>query len=73
VTNAILHHVYLWGYSGHVLPRWARQAMAGTELHRAWFLGFNGFFEQDGTHYGLARPYGFRAEDEEEMCGRVKL
>lgn len=57
VTNAVLHHVYLWGYSGRALPRWARQAIAGTELHRAWFLGFNGFFEQDGTRYGLARPY----------------
>lgn len=57
MTNAVRHRVYLWGYTGHTLPRWARRVVAGTDLHRAWFLGFHGFFEQDGTSYGLARPY----------------
>ncbi|ABI93379.1 hypothetical protein RD1_A0080 (plasmid) [Roseobacter denitrificans OCh 114] len=33
--------------------------MGGTELHRARFLGFHGFFEQDGIRYGLAHPYPF--------------
>ncbi len=57
IRNRLLHRVYLWGYAGHALPRWTRQAIAGSELHRAWFLGFNGFFDQDGVSYGLDHPY----------------
>lgn len=59
MTNAILHRVYLWGYAGHGLPRCAPQAMAGSSLHHAWFLGFHGYFDQDDTSYGLANPYSF--------------
>jgi hypothetical protein len=55
--EALYHRVYLWGYSGHQPPRWLRRALAGSQWHRAWFLGFSGFFEQDGTSFGLARPY----------------
>ena len=57
MSNAVLHRVYLWGYTGHTLPRWARRVVAGSDFHRAWFLAFYGFFEQDSTSYGLARPY----------------
>ncbi len=59
MTQHALHRVYLWGYAGHVAPRWMRRILAGTGLHRAWFLGFHGFFVQDGVSYGLARPYPF--------------
>lgn len=59
MSDAILHRVYLWGYSGHAVPRWVRRTVAKSGLHRAWFLGFHGFFEQDGIQYGLARPYPF--------------
>ena len=55
-----LHHVYIWGYSGKHMPRWARRAMAGTGLHRAWFLGFHGFFAEAETQYGIGNPYGGR-------------
>lgn len=57
MREQLLHRFYLWGYQGHTAPRWARRVMAKTDVHRAWFLGFHGFFEQDGTSYGLARPY----------------
>ncbi|GGX72445.1 hypothetical protein GCM10007385_46530 [Tateyamaria omphalii] len=57
MRDFLSHQVYLWGYCGHAAPRWARRAFAKTEAHRAWFLGFHGFFEQDGASYGLARPY----------------
>jgi hypothetical protein len=48
--------VYLAGYGGWVMPRWLRRLIAGTELHRAWVLGFNGYFKQDGDSYCRARP-----------------
>lgn len=57
MTNALHHRIYLWGYAGNALPKWVRRALAGNGLHRAWFLGYSGFFEQDGIRYGLARPY----------------
>lgn len=57
MKQAILHRVYLAGYSGQIMPRWLRRAMAGSEIHRAWFLGFNGFFIEAGVSYGLANPY----------------
>lgn len=57
MIEALYHRVYLWGYSGHQPPRSLRRALAGSHIHRAWFLGFNGFFAQEGTSYGLAHPY----------------
>ena len=53
----LLHRVYLCGYQGRTAPRWARRVMAKTEAHRAWFLGFHGYFEEDGTRHGLAHTY----------------
>lgn len=57
MINALLLNIYLWGYAGNAAPRWARRAFAGTHPHRAWFLGYHGFFEQDGVRYGMANPY----------------
>ncbi|MCY4316722.1 MAG: hypothetical protein OXC66_11505 [Roseovarius sp.] len=48
MADKILLRVYLWGYSGQTLPRWMRRFLARTSLHQAWFLGFAGFFKQDG-------------------------
>ncbi len=39
-----LHRIYLWGYGGGQMPRWLRQLIAGSETHRAWVLGRDGFF-----------------------------
>ena len=50
--------VYLVGYRGWYMPRALRRIIAGSELHRAWLLGFLGYFEEDGVRYGLANPYG---------------
>ena len=55
--EALYHRVYLWGYSGHQLPRGLRCALAGSHIHRACVLCFNGFFLQEGTSSGLAHPY----------------
>lgn len=55
--NAIHMRLYLAGYGGWEMPRSIRRLIARTEFHRAWFLGFNGFFEQDGISYGLVNPY----------------
>ncbi|MFV1761502.1 hypothetical protein VWY69_00260 [Phaeobacter sp. A90a-4k] len=55
--NAICQRIYLAGYGGWIMPRIIRKLVAGTQVHRAWFLGFNGFFKQDGIAYGSARPY----------------
>lgn len=40
MKRAFLHRVYLAGYTGQIMPRWMRRAFPGSELHRAWFLGF---------------------------------
>lgn len=54
---AFLHRVYLAGYTGQIMPRWMRKAFPGSDLHRAWFLGFKGCFEENGIRYGPANPY----------------
>ena len=48
---------YLAGHAQLALPHRLRKAIAGSELHRAWLVGFLGFFEQDGLAYGPAHPY----------------
>ncbi len=55
--NRIYHRIYLAGYSGWHMPRRVRRMIAGTEFHRAWFLGSAGYFTQNGVAYGLAKPY----------------
>ncbi len=54
-------HAYLAGYSGWSMPRLLRKLIAGSEIHRAWLLGWLGYFSQDGTAFGPALPYGSRA------------
>lgn len=49
--------IYLAGYGGYTLPRFLRRFFAKSEIHRAWFLGRHGYFEQDGIKYGLSTPY----------------
>ncbi|GGB09138.1 hypothetical protein GCM10011491_41370 [Brucella endophytica] len=48
---------YLYGYQGKALSRLLRKLIAGSEVHRAWLLGYLGFFEQDGVRFGPANPY----------------
>ena len=57
LTTAILHRVYLLGYGGWNCPRAIRRMVAGTVIHRAWFLGSTRHFSQNGIRFGLARPY----------------
>lgn len=57
MIGAILHRVYLTGYTGWVMPRLICKAIAGSELHRAWYLGYTGHFTQNGVRYGLDNPY----------------
>lgn len=57
MKRAFLLRVYIAGHRRHIMPRWLRKLLAGSELHRAWFLGFTGYFEENGTAYGLANPY----------------
>ena len=57
MMNSIYHQTYMAGYSSWNMPRWVRRFIAGRQFHRAWFLGFNGYFEQDGIAYGLSNPY----------------
>lgn len=52
-----LQPIYLAGHGGWKMPRKLRRCIAKSEMHRAWFLGYSGFFEQDGIRYGFARPY----------------
>ncbi len=58
VKTRCLHRIYLWGYGGGQMPRWLRQLIAGSEIHRAWVLGRDGFFEESGIQYGPANAYG---------------
>ena len=58
MMKAIYFRAYLSGHSGRLLPRQVRRLIAGTELHRAWLLGYLVFFEQDGIKFGPANPYG---------------
>ncbi len=57
MKRSFLHRIYLAGYSGRVMPRCIRKLVAGSELHRARFLGFKGCFEEQGLRYGPANPY----------------
>lgn len=57
MIDALAHRFYLHGYQGKTLPRAVRCILARTELHRAWFSGWHGCFEQDGTAYGPSNPY----------------
>jgi hypothetical protein len=57
VIAALAHRFYLHGYARRPLPRIVRRALARTELHRAWFSGWHGCFEQDGIAYGPSNPY----------------
>ena len=54
MRNAVLHWIYLKGYSGFKFPASFRRMIAGSEIHRAWFLGFTGHFAENGVRYGLA-------------------
>jgi hypothetical protein len=63
MINAIYQRIYLAGYGGFALPRLLRRILAKTQIHRAWFLGFNGYFEQDGTKYGLSNQYSIMEID----------
>ena len=56
--NALYHRIYLCGNDGKIMPRWLRKILAGSEFHRAWMLGFKGFFVESGVRYGPANPYG---------------
>ncbi len=62
--SRIFFLIFIAGYSGWQMPRFLRRMIARSELHRAWFLGATGFFEQDGTRFGLANPYRDEIFDE---------
>lgn len=55
--RSVYMQVYLIGHGGKVLPRALRKLIAGTEIHRAWLIGYMGFFGEDGIRYGPANPY----------------
>ena len=57
MNTAILHRIYLYGYSQNILPAWFRRILARSELHRAWLSGFNSCFAENGTSYGPSNPY----------------
>lgn len=57
MIRAVLHRVYLWGYTDQSAPRWARRLFARSDIHRAWLLGFHGVFEEAGQSYGPTNPY----------------
>lgn len=60
MSNALLHQVYLHGYQWRNLPRWIRRAFARSGIYRAWLLGRDGCFFEDGIQYGPANPYGLK-------------
>ena len=57
LPRPVLLSVYLAGHEGRQVSRWVRRVFGGTELHRAWLLGFLWFFAQEGVRYGPANPY----------------
>lgn len=65
--NDFLLQIFLQGHSGKVMPRRLRRLIAGSEIHRAWVLGYKGFFEEDGVRYGPANPYGSRFDPLQEF------
>ena len=52
MSNALLQRVYLHGYQRRKMPHWFRRVFAGTEIHRAWLLGRDGYFIENGIQYG---------------------
>jgi hypothetical protein len=59
----LYHRIYLAGHRRWVMPRWLRRFIARSNIHRAWFLGFNGYFEEGGISYSLSNPYGMLSEE----------
>ena len=57
IKQSVAHRLFMAGYAGRTMPRWIRHIIAGSTLHRAWFLGQTRHFEEMGTRYGLANPY----------------
>lgn len=41
-SDSFHEYVFHVGYQHFELPRWFRRLIAGTECHRAWYLGFSG-------------------------------
>ena len=64
--NAVLHRIYLLGYVRGSVPHFVRRWLTGTAIHRAWFLGATGHFEENRTRYGLARPYPALPSDDQQ-------
>jgi hypothetical protein len=58
--SRFLHRVYLWGYGGGRMPRMLRRMIAGSLIHRAWLLGWDGFFVEGDIQYGPANAYGLK-------------
>lgn len=54
----LLMRVFLHGHTHGDLPRWFRRAFARSDIHRAWLVGHDGCFWQDGIRFGPANPYG---------------
>ncbi|WP_308917222.1 hypothetical protein [Jannaschia sp. LMIT008] len=57
MIDGLAHRFYLHGYQGKSLPKGVCRILARSVLHRAWFAGRHGCFEQDGITYGLGNPY----------------
>lgn len=55
--SSLYLRVYLYGYDGNPMPRFLRKLIAGSEIHRAWLVGYKGFFEEDGIRFGPANRY----------------
>ena len=49
--------LYPAGYRGWIMPRRVRRWIAGTDFHRAWLLGYLGFFSEGTTRFGPANPF----------------
>ena len=54
--RGLLLRIYLAGYAGYRPPRLVRRLLAGSPCHRAWLLGFKGFFIEAGVAHGPANP-----------------
>ena len=57
IKNDICNRFFLLAYGGWVMPRSIRKLIAGSQIHRAWFLGTKAFFQEAGVWYGLGRSY----------------
>lgn len=69
----LLMRVFLHGHTHGEMPRWFRRAFARSDIHRAWLVGHDGCFWQDGMRFGPANPYGVYLErikvELDEMMG----